>query len=90
MDKKKLIRNMKRLLGKDKSSKDDDDDDNHMEIQTETEPELLTNLPQVNPRDVICNICKRKFPGTGSLKKDIDKMHKGKGNSSTPSAKKCT
>ena len=79
-NKKKLIRNMKRLLGKDKSSKDDgEDDDYNIETQTETDPELPTNLQEVNPGDVVCDICKRKFPGTGSLRKDIDKMHKGKG-----------
>ena len=87
--KKKLIRNMKRLLGKDKSSKDDDEDDDYlMETQTETEPELHTNLPQVNPGDLIYDICKRRFPGTGSLKKHIDKMHKGKGKFKCPKCKK--
>ena len=41
--KKKLVRNMKRLLGKDKSSKDDEEDDDYnIETQTETEPELPT------------------------------------------------
>ena len=82
---------MKRLLEKDKSSKDDDEDDDYnIEIQTEIEPELPTNLPHVNPEDVICDICERRFPGTGSLRKHIDKMHKGKGNSNAPSAKMCT
>ena len=79
-EKKKLIRNLKRLLGNDKSSKDDEEEDDYnIETQTETESELPTNLPQVNPGDVICDICKRRFPGTGNLRKHIDKMHKGKG-----------
>ena len=82
---------MKRLLGKDKSSKDDDENDDYpIETQTETEPELPTNLPQVNPGDVICDICKRRFPGTGSLRKHIDKMYKGKGKSKCPKCKKVT
>ena len=86
---KKLKRNMKRLLGKDKSSKANDGNYN-IETQTETKQELPTNLPQVNPGDVICDICKRRFPGTGSLGKHIDKCIRGKENLNTPSAKKCT
>ena len=86
-DKKKLIRNMKRLLGKNKGSKDDENDDYPMETQIETKSELPANLLQVNPGDVICHICKRRFPGPDSLKKHIGKMHKGRGNSNAPSAK---
>ena len=82
---------MKRLLGKDKSSKDNDEDEDYkIETQTETEPELPTNMPQVNPGDVICDICKRSFPGTGSLRNTLTKCIRGKGNSNAPSAKMCT
>ena len=48
------------------------------------------NLQEVNPEDVVCDICKRKFPGKGSLRKHIDKMHKGKGKLNAKNAKKCT
>ena len=50
-----------------------------MDTQNEIEPELLQNLPKVNPGDVRCDICKRTFPWSMSLQKHIDKMHKGKG-----------
>ena len=93
--KRKLIRNMKRLLGTDKNSKDDDvqnddDDDNieNIETQSETEPELPTHLQVVTAGDVLCDICRRTFPGTGSLRKHIDKMHKGKGKFKCPKCKK--
>ena len=84
---------MKRLLGKDKNSKDDDvenDDGNieNIETQSETEPELLTNLQVVNAGDVVCDICRRTFLRIGSLRKHIDKMHKGKGKFKCPKCKK--
>ena len=85
---KKLIINIKRLLGKDKNSKDDDDNIENIETQGETEPELPTNLQVVNTGDVVCDICRRKFPGTGSLRKHIDKIHKGKGKFKSPKCKK--
>ena len=37
-----------------------------MDTKTETEPELPANFPTVNPGDVVCDICKRTFPGTGN------------------------
>ena len=36
---------------------------------------------------MICDICKRRFPGTGSLKKHIEKCIRERGNSNVPSAK---
>ena len=86
--KRKLIRNMRRLLGKDKNGGDDDDtddedadeediDDNTVETE-ETEPEVPQNIPQISQGDVTCELCDRKLPGTHSLRKHMDKMHKGK------------
>ena len=42
----------------------------------------------MNPGDVRCDICKRTFPGSMSLQKHIDKMHKGKGKFKCPKCKK--
>ena len=84
--KRKLIRNMRRLLGKDKDGggddgadddADDDNDDDPVETE-ETEPEVPQNLPQISHGDVKCDLCDRTFPGTQSLRKHMDKMHKGK------------
>ena len=58
----------------------DDDNIENIEIQSETEPELPTNLQVVNAGDVVCDICRRTFLGTGSLRKHIDKMHEEKEN----------
>ena len=86
--KRKLIRNMRRLLGKDKDGGDDDDtddedadeediDDDTVETE-ETEPEVPPIIPQISQGDVTCELCDRKLPGTHSLRKHMDKMHKGK------------
>ena len=86
--KRKLIRNMRRLLGKDKNGGDDDDTDDedadeediddHTVETEETEPEVPQNIPQISQGDVTCELCDRKLPGTHSLRKHMDKMHKGK------------
>ena len=77
--KKKLIRNMRRLLGNDKDGGGDDgaDDDNDDDPE-ETEPEVPQNLPQISHGDVKCDLCDTTLPGTQSLRKHMDKMHKGK------------
>ena len=78
---------MKRLLGKDKETgskgddgdDDPDDDNNDDPVKTEeTEPEVPANLPEISHGDVNCELCDRSFPGTQSLRKHMDKMHKGK------------
>ena len=86
--KRKLIRNMRRLLGKDKDGGDDDDTDDedadeediddHTVETEETEPEVPQNIPQISQGDVTCELCDRQLPGTHSLRKHMDKMHKGK------------
>ena len=86
--KRKLIRDMRRLLGKDKDGGGDDDqededpededpDDDPVETE-ETEPEVPQNLPQISHGNVTCDLCDRTFPGTQSLRKHMDKIHKGK------------
>ena len=78
---------MRRLLGKDKDgggddgADDDDPDDDNDDDPVETEeigPEIPQNLPQISHGDVNCDLCDRTFPGTQSLRKYMDKMHKGK------------
>ena len=82
---------MRRLLGKDKNGGDDDTDDedadeedididihDHTVEAEETEPEVPQNILQISEGDVICELCDRKLPGTHSLRKHMDKMHKGK------------
>ena len=59
-----------------------------METQTKTEPEVPQNPPSVNPSDVSCDICHRTFPGTGSLRKHMDKVHKCKGKFKCPKCHK--
>ena len=83
--KRKLIRNMRRLLGKDKDGGGDDDTDDEDADEedpdhdtVETEPEVPQNIPQISQGDVTCELCDRKLPGTLSLRKHMDKMHKGK------------
>ena len=80
-EKRKLMRNMKRLLGKDKDrgskgddDPDDDTDDDPVETE-ETEPEVPANLPEISHGDVNCELCDRSFPGIQSLRKHMDKMH---------------
>ena len=81
---------MRRLLGKDKNGGDDDTDDedadeedididDHTVETEETEPEVPQNIPQISEGDVICELCDRKLPGTHSLRKHMDKIHKRKG-----------
>ena len=67
--KRTLIRNMRRLLGKDKDGGGDEDPDDDTVETEETEPEVPQNIPQISHGDVTCELCYRTLPGTQSLRK---------------------
>ena len=77
------------MEGGDDDPDDEDADDDTVETE-ETEPEVPKNIPQISHGDVTCELCDRTLPGTQSLRKHMDKMHKGKAKYKCTKCKRCS